>query len=304
MGAAGGGLPPHQASGGRRVFAWAGLRFDLPPGWETGQLGKDHGWLEADFQPVLEFKTAVVRGRFSFRRQLKLLTRSTSLRLQTYDPPAAWRPLLASFNSCAFRWQGPRLGGEGLIIYCPDCRRATLLQFYQTGRTETQSRLTVLGSFKDHGNPPPHRPSVAVYDIQATVPEQLPLARFRFASGRFELVFGDRHRQVTLYRWSPADAALRYHRHSLMAFARRNGLPTEADSSGPRQFADQGLEWHWPARSSWRNRLPLPIRRRLAPFVFRIWHRQASNRILAARGDGQLDYDTFAEVCHSYAIVP
>lgn len=155
MGAAGGGLPPHQASGGRRVFAWAGLRFDLPPGWETGQLGKDHGWLEADFQPVLEFKTAVVRGRFSFRRQLKLLTRSTSLRLQTYDPPAAWRPLLTSFNTRAFRWQGPRLGGEGLIIYCPDCRRATLLQFYQTGRTETQSRLTVLGSFKDHGNPPP-----------------------------------------------------------------------------------------------------------------------------------------------------
>ena len=293
---------PHQASDGRRVFAWAGLRFERPAGWETGQLGKDHGWLEADFQPVLEFKTAVVRGHFSFRRQLKQLTRSTSLRLEPSDLPAAWRPLLKAFNTRGFRWQGPRLGGDGLIIHCPDCRRATLLQFYRTGAAEPQARLKVLGSFDDHGAA--RRPSVAVYDIQATVPEQLPLVRFRFESGRFELVFGDRRSQLTLWRWSRADAALRQHGDSLLAFARRNGRPADVGASGPARSLGQGLEWRWPAvRRRWRNRRPPPFRRRLAPNVFRIWHCQASNRILAARGDGLMDYDIFREVCRSYAIV-
>ncbi len=294
---------PHTASDGHRVFAWAGLRFDLPAGWETSQLAKDHGWLEADFKPVLEFKTAVVRGHFSFRRQLKQLMRDSALRLESTDLPATYRPLLNAFDTRGFRWQGPRLGGDGLIIYCPDCRRATLLQFYRTRRAEAQAVRTVLDSFSDHGTE--RHPSVAVYDIRVTVPERLPLLRFRFESGRFELVFGNRRSQLTLWRWSPADAALRHHGGSLLAFARRNGLPGDGDSSTPVQSLDQGLEWRWPAaRSGWRDRLPPPFGRRLAPTVYRIWPRRASNRILAARGDGQLDYDTFTEVCRSYATVP
>ncbi len=293
---------PSQASDGCRVFAWAGVRFERPAGWETGHLGKDHGWLEADFQPVLEFKTAVIRGRFSFRRQLKQLARNSSLRLEPSDLPPTWRPLLKAFHTSGFRWQGPRLGGDGLVIHCPVCRRATLLQFYRTGGAQTQAQLKVLGSFDDHGAA--RRPSLAVYDIQATVPEHLPLVRFRFESGRFELVFGDRRSQLTLWRWSPADTALRHHGDSLLAFARRNGLPAGAFSSEPGRSFSRGLEWRWPsARRRWRERLPPPFRRRLAPNAFRIWHRQASNRILAARGDGLIDYDIFREVCRSYATV-
>ncbi len=292
---------PLQAFDGRRIFAWAGLRFDRPAGWETGQLGKDHGWLEADFQPIMEFKTAVVRGRFSFRRHIKQLARQSTLRLETRDLPATWQPLLQAYESRCFRWQGPRLGGDGLILYCPDCRRATLLQFYRVGGAASQDVLTVLGSFDDHGAA--RRPTVAVYDIQATVPENLPLVRFRFESGRFELLFGDRRRRLTLWRWSPADTALRHHRDSLQVFALRNGFASEAVSAEPTQLGDLGLEWRWPARRGWRDRLSAPLRRGLAPNVFRIWYCRASNRILAVCGDGQIDYDIFAEVCHSYATV-
>ncbi len=292
---------PSRPSSGTRVFAWAGLRFRLPPGWETGQLAKDHGWLETDFQPVLEFKTATVRGRFSFRRHMRQLAQTSPLHLQHTALPDAWRPYLTAFQTRAFSWQGPRLGGDGLLIYCPECRRATMLQFYRAGAAEEKAVLPVLASFDDHGMG--RRPTVAFYDIQVTVPPTLPLRRFRFESGRFELVFGDRRRQLTLWRWSPADAALRYHSGSLAAFARGNGLPADADRSVPPRTMNRAMEWRWPPRHGWRDRLPRPFRRRLSPTVFRIWHQREANRILAARGDGQLVYDTFAEICRGYEIV-
>jgi hypothetical protein len=285
---------------GTQIFAWAGLRFHLPAGWETGQLTRDHGWLESDFQPVLEFKTALVKGRFSFRRHLKQLEQTSPLRLQRTDLPALWRSHLKAFQTQAFSWQGPRLAGDGLVIYCPDCRRATLMQFYRTG--PARSEITpVLASFDDHG--PERRPTVAVYDIQVTVPGVLPLKRFRFDSGRFELVFGDRRRQLTLWRWSPADVALRPHNTSLLSFARQNGLLSGSDRPMAPQTLAQGLEWCWPARRTWRDRLPSRLKRRLSPAILRIWHRKEANRIMAARGDGDLDYATFAEICRSYEII-
>ncbi len=286
---------------GLKLFAWAGLRFHLPPDWETGQLAIDHGWLEHDFQPVLEFKTAIIRGRFSFRRHLKQLEQTSPLRLHHTDLPAAWRPHLTRFETRAFTWQGPHLAGEGLVIYCPECRRATLLQFYRSGRAAGGSVLQVLASFSDHGAA--RRPTVGIYDIQVTVPTNLPLKRFRFDSGRFALVFGGRREQVTLWRWSPADAALRHHDGSLHTLARGLDLSAGADLSGVPRPTNPGLEWRWPNRRPWRDRVTLLRSRQLPPTAFRIWHLPAVNRILAVRGDGELGYDTFSEICRDYGIV-
>jgi hypothetical protein len=69
------------------------------------------------------------------------------------------------------------------------------------------------------------------------------------------------------------------------------------------QTLAQGLEWCWPARRTWRDRLPSRLKRRLSPAILRIWHRKEANRIMAARGDGDLDYATFAEICRSYEII-
>ena len=285
-------------SGAGKLFAWAGLRFRLPAGWETGQLGLDHGWLESDFKPVLEFKTAIVKGRFSFRRHLKQLEQGSPLRVQTETLPASWRAHLSAYRTQSFSWQGPRVAGTGIVLYCPECRRATLLQFYRTGQPLT-ALSPVLASFDDHG--PQRRPTVAVYDLQVTIPPTLPLKRFRFDAGRFELVFGTRRQQVTLWRWSPADAALRHHGGSLTHFARQNGRPSAAPAA-ERQFP-QGREWRWRAKTPWYGRLSPRIQRHLPPQVFRIWHQAETNRILAARWDGARDDDCFEEICRGYAIV-
>ena len=293
-------VPESQQPPDTKIFAWAGLRFRLPAGWETGQLARNHGWLESDFKPTLEFKTAYVKGHFSFRRHLKRLKQASPLRLRPTELPDGWQPYLARFHTQAFSWQSPRLAGDGLLIHCPECRRATLMQFFRNPQKPSAVE-TVLASFDDHG--PARRPTVAVYDIQVSVPDIMPLERFRFDSGAFELVFGGGDRRLTLWRWSPADAALRHHGGSLLNFATRNQLSSgSALLTSPRTLT-RGLEWRWPPRRSWRDRLPSRIKRRLSPAILRIWHRQTANRILAARGDGNWDDATFAEICRSYEIL-
>jgi hypothetical protein len=284
-----------------KFFAWAGLRFQVPVQWETGRLTRDHGWLEADFKPVLEFKTAMIRGRFSLRRHLKRLARSSPLRITPKIPPAGWQPHLSPYETQAFSWEGPNLAGDGLLIHCPICRRATLLQFYRQARMRDDASL-VIASWDDHGAE--RAPTVAVYDIQATVPDALPLESFRFDSGRFELVFGARRGRATLWRWSPADIALRRCDGSLRCFARRHAWPSKTpDAPAPRAVA-QGWEWRWLLRRTWRDRLPRRLGRRRAPGALRIWHRPAENRILAVLGDGDLDYETFNGICRRYEIIP
>nr|MBL0714029.1 hypothetical protein [Desulfobacterales bacterium] len=150
---------------------------------------------------------------------------------------------------------------------------------------------------------PERRPTVAVYDIQVTLPGELPLERFRFDSGRFELVFGDRRKRLTLWRWSPADIALRHHDGALLNFARKSGLPLTPGLAAVPRPVPQGLEWRWPVKRSRFIRLPRRRKRRLPPGIFRIWHRTVENRILAARGDGDLDYETFVDICRGYEII-
>jgi hypothetical protein len=290
----------NQPAPARKIFAWAGLRFRLPAGWETGQLARDHGWLESHFKPALEFKTAYVQGHFSFRRHLKRLEQTSPLRVRPTELPASWQPHLTAFQTQAFSWQGPRTAGDGVLIYCPECRRATLMQFFRSTRTPSAVD-TILASFDDHGRA--RQPTVAVYDIRVSVPDSLPLVQFRFDSGAFKLVFGGGDKRLTLWRWSPADVALRHHGDTLLNFTRRNALASGAALPTSPQTLARGLEWRWPRRRTWRNRLPSIIKRRLSPAILRIWHRQTANRILAARGDGNLDDATFAEICRSYEIL-
>jgi hypothetical protein len=293
-------VPENPQRPAAKIFAWAGLRFRLPAGWGTGQLTRDHGWFESDFKPTLEFKTAVIKGHFSFRRHLQRLKQASSLRLHPRDLPPAWRAYLTTFQVQAFNWQGPHQAGDGFLIYCPDCRRATLMQFFRNPQTPS-SIETVLASFDDHGSA--RRPTVAVYDIQVSVPDSMPLERFRFDSGAFQLVFGGAGRRLNLWRWSPADVALRHHGDSLVNFARRHRLAAGTALPASPQSSDQGLEWRWPPSRSWHDRLSLKIKRRLSPAILRIWHLPTANRILAVRADGNWDEATFTEICGSYAII-
>ena len=288
-----------------KPFAWAGIRMKIPAAWETGQLGNDYALLEHRFRPVFEFKTAIIRGRFSFRRHLKQLNRlghtSGSPPLEIISPPPAWPEFPASSEVACFSWRGAQTGGMGLLHFCHQCRKATLLQFYEDQDDIGDTLPDILASFQDHDI---HTgPNVAVYDIQAALPEDLMLVQHQFEAGRFMLVFGKSRQTITMWRWSPADIILNRYQNNLTGLVEQDRLLPNGVAIETALPIVQGLEWQWHhtiLRTRIRN---LIFKRTESPlYVLRIWHRQEANRILAIRSDGFEGTETFDRICQSYDV--
>ena len=288
-------------------FAWSGIALTIPAEWETGTLGKGYALLENRFRPVLELKTALIRGRFSAQRHLKRLARSGNPggapSLETIPLPSEWPAFPPPALVSAFAWQGARMGGKGLVHFCRTCRRATLIQFFDHGDRSAAEIPRVLTSFRDHGLE--SGPSFAVYDIQATLPDHFDLQQFRFEAGRFTLVFRQARETVTLWRWSPASVVLAGCGGNLEGLVQKDGLLPPDIAVEAHRPAENGVQWQWRGsrlqyglRSLFRPRTPL------AHNALRIWHRPRENRILAVRAEALSDPTTFERICHSYGIIP
>jgi len=296
---------PHSLSDAK-PFAWAGIALMIPAGWETSQLDHGYALLEYQFRPVMELKTATIRGRFSFQRHLKQLVPSghkqPSPQLTLTSLPSEWPLFPATTDVQAFTWQGAHISGQGLLVYCRHCRRATLIQFFDHGGHGPADIPQVLASFKDHVNPP--EPTFAVYDIQATLPARLILTRFQFDAGRFELVFHHSRETLTLWRWSPADLILERCGKKLEEVVQDNALlpPTVPLENGQR--IDHGMAWQWPAkdyRSRLRRFFGHPANHPV--HALRIWHRPDTNRLLAIKAEGIETFDAFNRICTSYGTI-
>lgn len=290
-----------------KPFVWGGIALSIPRPWATGRLGKGYALLESQSLPVLEFKTAAIRGRFSFRRQMRQLIGSgrsaAGLSVTTMPPPDDWPGFPETADVRAFGWQGNRIGGRGLLVFCRECRRATLLQFYAHGATLPEAAPAVLASFRDHGQDA--GPNLAVYDIAATLPDDLPLIDFRFEIGRFKLVFGrPRGARVTLWRLRPAKILLERHRHDLAAIARNNRLlPPEAHQTVVRAVG-KGTEWRWRSRGvASRLKALLDRGRQQSLHALRIWQPADANCLLAVCAEALRDDGRFERICDAYGMV-
>lgn len=298
-------MPPRQPAA--KPFVWGGVALSIPSHWETGRLEAGYALLEAGLRPVMEFKTAAIRGRFSLRRHMKQLDHrghaTGGLAVTAMPWPRDWPPFPETADIQAFQWQGTTVGGRGLLHFCRMCRRATLLQFYTYADGVFADDASVLASFRDHGGDVEGR--LAVYDIAAALPERLPLTVFHFAAGRFELVFGrPRGEQVTLWRLSPAQILLERCGRDLKAVARNNGLlPAEAPVNEGQASGD-GMEWHWYARGLG-PRLKAIWRRgdRRATSALRIWQPPGSNRLLAVRAERLQRREDFEKICGAYGVL-
>lgn len=288
-----------------KPFVWAGIALQIPREWETGQLGQGYALLEHNFRPILELKSAIIRGRFSFRRHLKQLARSGRNRprpsLTMVLPPSEWPQFPETAEINVFTWQAERIRGIGLLHYCRRCHRATLIQFYDHNDRNPAVIANILASFQDHDRG--SGPTFAVYDIQAVLPQRLALSRFHFAAGRFELVFGRLRETVTLWRWSVSDVILNRYKHDLAGMVLGNGLLSRTAAVDTGRSIHRGLEWQW---------RPVRYRDRLRSFFFpqsrprvhglRIWHRPRAKRILAVRVEGLERSSEFDSICRSYEI--
>jgi hypothetical protein len=289
-----------------QTFVWCGIALRIPAAWETGMLGDGYALLEYRFRPVMELKTAVIRGRFSLPRHLKQLARMGRSEgigsLQSMPMPPEWPAFPPDAQVSAFRWQGSRVGGRGLVHFCRRRHRATLIQFYDHGEGVSCSAPLVLKTFRDHGRDAD--PSLAVYDIRATLPKRFTLRQFQFEAGRFALRFDHSGERVTLLRWSPADVLLAGCGGDLKRLAARLDLLPPAAAMEDHRHVGDAVEWQWRVkdlrrglRALWQRPAPDALN------ALRIWHRSRANRILAVRGEALADQATFERICRSYGIV-
>lgn len=270
-----------------KAIAWNGLSLAVPGDWEPGRIGRRHLLFESESGPAMEIKWDTVKGRFCRRRQLEELARRIGRTLSTFQKKPLsdeCRKSLSGYDVEGFQWDAASERAEGLLIFCPICRTASLVRFFDRPGSAAFNPIAyrILASFRDHRSD--RRVSWALYDIIAWLPDAFVLERHRFEAGRFMLEFSSRPWRLILYRWAPAEVLLQ--KRSLADFAQM------IDGSKGLAFnfltfaGHAGIEGRDPAPAGWaarlKTRLGMTSFRRL-----RLWHIAERNRILGVRLEGR-----------------
>ena len=285
-----------------RQIAWNGISFDCPPDWEIGKIGRRYLMLETGSGPVLEVKWNKVKGRFSHKSQLKRLSAIHARRLRRtfrLEPlPERWKNALADYDTTGFSWQSNTIAGKGALVHCPECKTATLIQFFNRGSGHVGSTVRrLLNSFRDHfkNDVIP----LVVFDIYARVPHWFNLDKFRFNAGEYEVAFSTKKQRLTLFRWSPAAVLLREHTLDEIARVRFDpaGKHCLAVVSTGNSIANGSIApatiWSW---------LKARLQRQPPYIKIRLWHEEDKNRILCVRvvGKQPVEQEAFDRMCSNY----
>ena len=281
---------------------WNGIRFRVPAAWQLAQIGARHLVFEDETAPVMEIKWAKVKGNFSHRAHLKRLTslqkRQIKRTFKAESLPADWEAVLTNFEVSGFSWQGNTTHGQGVILFCPSCRKATLIQFFQQKSFENiEVSSHVLDSFRDHRRD--GQILWAAYDIRAIVPEVYQLKRHRFEAGKYELDFADGGQQICLHRWAMASVLLA--EQDLVELA-----TTLAGFNKPQPVAGSmngcaTAEWSLTPKNDWQRWLGR-FRPKASYYWLGLWHLKEKNRILGVRAEGKkpLDPELLDRICTHY----
>ena len=286
-----------------RTVAWNGIRFDAPASWDASKIGGRYLLLESGAEPVMEIRWEPITGRFSHRKHLRRLSGGRKGRAVTEAPLSAdWEEALQRFDALGFAWSGNAIHARGAILFCPVCRTASLIQFFQpANRTLGQTAGRVLSSFRDH--PEGGLTLWSMFDVKARIPNRFTLSHHRFQAGRFEMGFADTRRRLTLYRWGPAEILLK--ESDLARFAGTQVVLPDRRVSGLDTSDNRVAEWQTDPPET----LGAWLRRRMMSKTafrrFRVWHRPAANRILGALAEGgkAFDPELFERICAGYETV-
>jgi hypothetical protein len=285
-----------------KQIAWNGIRFKAPVQWEVGQIGSRHLILESEGEPVMEIKWGAVKGTFSHRSHLKRLaalqSRRSKISVAKWILPPPWEAALSRFEASGFLWQSPDASGRGAIMFCGECRTATLIQFFGSGSVKRENVfVSVLKSFGDHSRD--GWLPWSIFDIRATLPQNFQLERFRFEAGKYELAFSDGRHHIYMHRWAPAAALLAG--RDLAGFAGTvpefaRGIP------GPQTINScDGIQWEILPVDDWRRKLTR-LKRKPSFFCYRMWNLAEKNRILGVRAEGKqpVDLELLKQICDRY----
>ncbi|UCF92469.1 MAG: hypothetical protein JSW39_30110 [Desulfobacterales bacterium] len=284
--------PPLNAmTNSAQEVAWNGIRFPAPGDWEVSPVGICHLLLEDAEGPALEIKWGLIKGNFSHQAHLKklaaLLGKQPGRALKECSLPRDWQTALSDFEVSGFSWEAQAAGGRGVILFCPVCRRATLIQFFHRRPVPVPEIAScILANFQDH--PPDSQIRWAIFDIRATVPETFQLVRYRFEAGKFELAFAAGPQRIALHRWGLASVCL--NGRNLTQFAKTQAQFSEGKPWAVTPGGYPGLEWSLSPPTRWRwwwN----PLRSKPSHQWYRLWHLKEKNRILGVRAEGHRAFD-------------
>ena len=286
-----------------------------PSNWETGRIGKTYLLLEENGHPVLEIKWAAIKGRFSAPKHFKTLS-AQSRRVKAPLEPGQllpeWREALSRYQASGFVWSDADYKGRGALLFCPDCRCATLIQFFRAKprkQTVTASRpgpspdqaTQILVGFRDHG--PGAETVFRLFDIHARVPAHFTLISYRFEAGFFELVFTHGPATITYYRWGPASILLSRNDLSHFAF---NKIPFfNRDQPCFYRYEPDLVEWESDlASTSWARKMIRHIKKPAHKRV-RLWQVESKNRILGVQmqGPAGIEPHHIDRICKRYGCI-
>jgi hypothetical protein len=286
-----------------KYVAWNGICFKSPPTWEIGRVGPRHLMLEEEAGPVLEVKWGSVKGNFSHRSNLKRFSASQSGkikgRIAEWFLPPPWQKALADYDASGFLWQAKNAQGRGAILFCPVCRNATLIQFLGESSPEREKvLLAVLKSFRDHR--PDGMAHWQVFDIRLKLPAFLKLSRYRFETGKYQLLFTDGRQRIRFYRWAPAGAILGG--RDLAWFCET--MPDFCAGGRPETMIIDGcdaVEGHTAPPDGWRRTISR-LRAKPSFFWYRLWHLKDKNRLLGVQAESRrgLDFELLTKICTDY----
>ena len=282
--------------------AWDGIRFRAPADWQLAQIGSRHLVLEDETAAVMEVKWAKVKGNFSHQAHLKRLTslqkKQVRRTFKADSIPTDWETVLTNFKVSGFSWQGNTTHGQGVVLFCPSCRKATLIQFFQQKSTENiRVSSQVLDSFRDHRQD--GQVLWSAYDIRAIVPETYQLKRHRFEAGKYELEFADGRQHICLHRWALASVLLA--EQDLMQLARTVAGFNKPDPVAGSMNGCATAEWSLSPKTDWQRRLGR-FKPKASYYWLGLWHLQEKNRILGVRAEGKkpLDTELLDRICSHY----
>jgi hypothetical protein len=282
--------------------AWNGIRFRAPVDWQLAQIGARHLVLEDETALVMEVKWAKVKGSFSHRAHLKRLTslqkRQVKKTFKAESIPADWETVLTRFQVSGFSWQGNTTRGQGVILFCPSCRKATLIQFFKQKSIENiRVSSQVLDSFRDHRQD--GQVLWSAYDIRALVPETYQLKRHRFEAGKYELDFADGGQHICLHRWAMASVLLA--EQDLVELARTVAGFDKPEAVAGSMNGSATAEWSLTPKTDWQRWLGR-FKHKASYYWLGLWHLEEKNRILGVRAEGKkpLDTELLDRICAHY----
>ena len=274
-----------------KEIAWCGVRFKTPADWHLSQIGIRYLALEDPSGPVMEIKWAPVKGKFSKKAHLKKLAalqkKEVRKSIQPKPLSTSWQSALSDFDASEFYWQANAIHGRGLVLFCPTCRNATLIQFFnKQSEQEDPVAAEVLNTFRDHRSD--GQVLWAAYDIRALVPEAFQLKRYRFDAGQYELDFADGSEHIILQRWAPASVLLR--KRDLVQFAKTVASFGKTEPVAGSIAGCETVEWSLAPATTWQRWLSR-FKHKSSYYWLGLWHLEAKNRILGVRAEGKNPLD-------------